>query len=83
MKLGIIANCIKENTELENLKLLKDNGFQAFFSSENEYGVRYVADLKNEAVKLGLDYEFIHGPFLGINEMWTSKEDPKIFFDFI
>ena len=82
MKLGIVADCIRESKEIENLKLIKAHGFQSFFSSENEYGVRYVADLKNEAVKLGLDYEFIHGPFAGINEIWTSQEDPKIFFEF-
>ena len=82
MKLGIVADCIRENKEIENLKLIKEHGFQSFFSSEKEYGVRYVADLKNEAVKLGLNYEFIHGPFVGINEMWTSQEDPKIFFEF-
>ena len=75
LEIGIVADCIRENAEIENLKLMKDNGFQSFFSSEMEYGVRYVANLKNEAVKLGLKYEFIHGPFLGINDIWNKEED--------
>ena len=82
MKLGIAADCIRGNLEKENLKRIRENGFQAFFSSETEYGVEYVAELKNEAVKHGLDYEFIHGPFEGINEIWTSEQMPPIFRNF-
>ncbi len=81
-KFGIIASCISSQTEKENLQLIKDHGFTSFFSSEKEFGEKYVAELKNQAVKLGLEYEFMHGPFAGINEMWTSKETPKIFYDF-
>ena len=82
MTLGIVANCIQEKSEKENLKCIKENGFQSFFSSEKEYGVDYVVELKNEAVKQGLDYEFIHGPFEGINEIWTSEHVPQIFHNF-
>ena len=78
-KLGVIADCIHSQSEKENLKRIKDHGFECFFSSEKEFSVQYVADLKNEAVKLGLDYEFIHGPFANINDMWTSEEEPEIF----
>lgn len=78
-KLGIIASCINGCSEIENLQKIKDNGFECFFSSEKNTGMEYVATLKNQAVKLGLDYEFIHGPFNGINEMWTSIEEPAIF----
>ena len=82
-KLGIIANCIAGEAEKETLKRIKDRGFECFFSSEKEFGEKYVGELKNESEKLGLDYEFIHGPFVGINEMWTSEEEPEIHRSFI
>lgn len=78
-KIGILASCINGCTEIETLQRIKDNGFDSFFSSEKNTKMEYVAALKNEAIKLGLDYEFIHGPFKGINDMWTSAEEPAIF----
>ena len=78
-KIGILASCINGCTEIETLQRIKDNGFDSFFSSEKNTKMEYVSALKNEAMKLGLDYEFIHGPFKGINDMWTSEEEPAIF----
>ena len=82
-KLGVISDCMKGESEINALRKIKDYGFDCFFSSEKQFGVEYVAALKNEAEKVGIEYEFIHGPFAGINDMWTSKEEPKIFRDFM
>ena len=81
-KLGINASCISGYTELETIRLIKEHGFQSFFSYDEQLEIEYVSALKNEAEKLGLDYEFIHGPFVGINKMWTSQETPEIFSSF-
>ena len=81
-KLGVVAECLKGKTGLETLKKIKGVGFDSFFTDSLNFSMEYVSAMKNQAVKLGLDYEFIHGPFTNINEMWTSEEEPKIFRDF-
>ena len=82
-KIGIMADCITGESEIDVLKRIKDHGFESFFSLELKGDIERVAALKNEAVKLGLDYEFLHGPFDNINDMWTSEEEPQIFRNFI
>lgn len=67
-KLGINANCLHDLTELEALPLIKEAGFENFFTGA--YRREDVAVLKETADKLDLTYEFIHAPFRGINEMW-------------
>ena len=81
-KWGMVASCMKGETELNALRHIKDYGFESFFSTDNPSDCKHAVALKNEAVKLGLEYEFIHGPFDGINDMWTSTEEPQIFRDF-
>ena len=80
-KLGINADCIGQ-FEIENLRKIKEHGFDTFFSSDYQFDKDYVIALKEEAEKVGLEYEFIHGPFAGINEMWVSKDEPRIFHEF-
>ena len=78
-KLGILANCIWGENPVQTLKKIKLHGFESFFS--NDYDEETVLALQEEARKLGLDYEFIHGPYDGINEMWTSEQTPPIFHE--
>jgi sugar phosphate isomerase/epimerase len=82
-KLGINSSCIVGREEKENLRFIKEVGFQSFFSGMDNIQPQQVCAIKNESVKLGLDYEFMHGPFSGINELWTREEPPKIFNDFM
>ena len=76
-KFGILANCIVGEDPVQTLDKIKAHGFESFFSID--YDEKTVLALQEKAQKLGLVYEFIHGPFDGINEMWTSEQTPKIF----
>lgn len=76
-KLGMMSGCVKAISELDSLKLLKDAGFDAFFS--NCYDLCGVAALKEESLRLGLDMEFLHAPFfvtapdyIHINTFWKA-----------
>ena len=71
-KLGIVCECIGANTPVENLSLMKDVGFECFFSDSHK--LKDVSALKNQAEKLGLDYQFIHSPYAPVNEMWTDGD---------
>ena len=71
-KLGIVCDCIEDNDTLLNLEKIKSAGFDSFFSSE--YSVSRALELKEKAVKLGLEYEFIHAPFRLINSMWRDGD---------
>ncbi len=70
--LGIICDCIEDRDTLENLELIKEAGFDSFFS--NEFSVKRAVRLKEKADTLGLDYEFIHGPYKNINTMWEEGD---------
>lgn len=75
-KLGMVCNAAKGEDRV-SLELLKKYGFSCFFS--HVYDLDSVLTLRKKADELGLEYEFIHGPFKGINDMWTSEETPKIY----
>ena len=51
-KLGIVCECVGANTPVENLSLMKDVGFECFFSDSHK--LKDVSALKNQAEKLGL-----------------------------
>lgn len=57
-RLGVQSTCLVGIPEVEALKYIKDAGFDCFFTGR--YKLDTVAELKNEADKLGLDFEFIH-----------------------
>lgn len=69
-KLGINIDCLRDISALDAMELVKAAGFETFFTGicDNER----VAAIKQKADALGLEFEFIHAPFTGINEMWTS-----------
>jgi len=71
-KLGIVCECITSNNPVDNLDIIKDAGFDCFFSDCTD--IKSVSALKNKAEKLGLVYEFMHGPYTPINDMWVEGE---------
>lgn len=80
-KLGILATCICDADPVETLDKIKEHGFDCFFTELKD--IDYTLILKEKAESLGLDYEFIHAPWGGINEIWTKRETPQIFNDYI
>ena len=45
-KLGVISDCMKGESELNALCRIKDYGFDCFFSSEKEFGIRFYGERK-------------------------------------
>lgn len=71
-KFGIELECLRY-TELKDgtvLEMIKDAGFDSVFS--NKYEMGEVTAIKEKAAKLGLDVEFLHAPFRGINDFWCA-----------
>ena len=79
-KFGLVCNHTDGNTNV-SLELLKKHGFSCFFS--DVYDVESALSLRKKADELGLQYEFIHGPFKGVNAMWESLETPEIYKELI
>ena len=78
-KLGIKSSCLSGTPSQTALPLIKSAGFDAFF---NEIiAIEDVAQIKNEAEKLGLLYESIHAPTQNINSMWAPGDDYLTIFD--
>lgn len=75
-KFGLVCDCAEGNEEV-SLELLKKYGFTNFFSDAHD--LEKLRILRKKSDELGLEYEFIHGPFKGINDMWTSEETPEIY----
>ncbi len=71
-KLGIICDCIENQDALITLEKIKNAGFDSFFS--NEYSPERAVEIKKKSDTLGLDFEFIHAPFRGINAMWEEGD---------
>ena len=81
-KLGITNAGLRDVDSLEALRLIKEAGFDCFFSPS--YNMRAVLEMKNEAERLGLDFEFLHGPAgakhpsgsaLYMNHVWKATPD--------
>lgn len=78
-KVGIIADCIINKNPVSSLKLIKETGFDCFFTHYTDEET--VASLRQEADRLGLIFEFIHGPYHGCNVMWEEGEAYRPFLD--
>lgn len=82
-KLGINSDCIKDGLkvypEIETLKIIKDVGFDCFFTST--YEQKEVQELKNTAEILGLEFSYIHAPFKGINTLWEDGFDYEFIYN--
>ena len=72
-KLGIVSECIIGEEPIDTLDRIKKAGFETFFTGRIDEPT--VSALVNKADKLGLECEFIHAPFKGINYMWTPGVD--------
>ena len=69
-KLGIIVECLKNTDSLHTLELVKEAGFDCFFTGSQSS--ERVAELVRKGQELGLTCEFIHAPFKNINSMWLA-----------
>ena len=67
-KLGIIAEAIAGEDSVQTLDRIAAVGFESTFTGRCD--ILSVEKLAKKAQKLGLDMEFIHAPFAGINAMW-------------
>lgn len=76
-KLGINSDCCRGFPETEMLGMIRDAGFETVFTGAWLPGE--VEPLRKGCDRQGLDLEFIHAPFKGINQMWLAEEDPEIF----
>ena len=72
-KLGIVSGCLGGVPSTESLPLIKQAGFDAFFTGA--YKLCDVDAIKNVAEKEGLFYESIHAPFKSINAMWYEGDE--------
>ncbi len=78
-KLGIIADCIIDKDPVSSLKLIKEAGFDCFFTHHTN--AETVSALKKEGDRLGLEFEFVHGPYHGCNVVWEDSEKSQPFID--
>ena len=69
-RFGINADCLVGVSERDALELIKNAGFESVFLSS--YRNEEVKEIKEEADRLGLEVEFIHAPFSGINNIWLE-----------
>ena len=78
-KLGIIADCIINSNPVSTLSLIKAAGFDCFFTHHTDEET--IASLKAEGDRLGLEFEFVHGPYHGCNVIWEESEKSRAFVD--
>lgn len=74
MKTGISFNDFGYGLPInETMKAIRLAGFNTFFS-EASCSEEKIHALKNESVKVGLEYESVHAPFGGINVIWQDGD---------
>ena len=78
-KIGLYLGCINSQKQLETLNEIKEIGFNSFFTCL--YDDDSLEKLKKTTDETKMTFEFIHSPWIGINDMWTSIEDPSIYFE--
>ncbi len=71
-KLGINTECLGGHgiSPADALEMAHRQGFEAFFTGTLEPTV--VAELRRRGEEYGMDFEFIHAPFRGVNAMWRA-----------
>ncbi|MBO4693575.1 MAG: sugar phosphate isomerase/epimerase [Clostridia bacterium] len=74
-KFGIELECLRHSglDDGEVLKKIKAAGFDTVFS--DKYDIHEVEYISNEATKVGLEVEFLHAPFRGVNDFWCAGLD--------
>lgn len=73
-KIGINIMQCAEMDEVEQIKLFKKVGFDAFFSC---YGRENTAALRKTADEIGIIYQSIHAPFYRMNHMWELSPETE------
>jgi sugar phosphate isomerase/epimerase len=73
IKLAINAEVIKETNIEKKLKLIKETGFEAFFTAYSDK----IREYREYADRLGLIYNFIHAPFISAEKLWENGEAAK------
>ncbi len=77
-KLGITVGCISGEDSVLTLDRIKNADFNTVFISTED--IDNSVRIKKRADELGLETEFIHAPFRGINDMWLDDDTvPDIF----
>ncbi|MBR6773486.1 MAG: sugar phosphate isomerase/epimerase [Clostridia bacterium] len=71
-KKGIVCDCIAGANPIDTLEIIKEVGFDSFFTGVIEE--EKVLEIVNRGKALGLECEFLHAPFTGINEMWKEGD---------
>ncbi len=71
-KLGCNTGAYKGNKPEENLKIIKDVGFEAFFTGFSSEA--RTAEMINTATELGIVCDNLHAPFKYINNIWAEGE---------
>lgn len=71
-KLGIIAECVDGEDSVISLERVAAAGFESTFTGR--YDLPSVEKLVAKCERLGLNMEFIHAPFGGINNMWLTGD---------
>ena len=81
-KLGMNADCLRGISTVDALPLIKAAGFESFFvGTHRDEQYEAIPAIKAEADRLGLTFEFIHGPFAGIIDMWLPGMDYLTVFE--
>ena len=78
-KKGINCDCILGANPVETLELIKQAGFDCYFIGIVDY--EKVEGIVKKGNELGLECEFVHAPFVGINEMWKEGDGYKKIYD--
>lgn len=78
-KLGIIIEDKDIESALQTIEIISEQGFNAFFTMP--ISKEYCLKLKERADQLGLDYEFMHATWRGVNQLWTERKVPQILID--
>ena len=71
-KIGINADCISQENIKETIKKLKALGTDAFFVGGAN---PEIPEFKRLADEIGIDFEFVHAPWRGINAYWKEGEE--------
>ena len=72
-KLGMNMGFIGGIPQTEQLKMAHEAGFESFFTGSQDQN--NIAALRALADQLGMEFETIHAPFGGINNMWIAGMD--------
>ncbi len=65
----------KEIPQIEQLEVIKSAGFDAcFFDKPKQGDSALCTAFANKAAKLGLEFQSIHAPFYGMDDIWHDEE---------